>query len=59
VDAGLEGCMLGFGLPAFWARDVRGEMDNWLGEKYLPMAVVRPCYPHTVQKPPVHPQSGR
>jgi hypothetical protein len=51
--------MLGFGLPAFWAWDVRGEMDNWLGEKYLPMAVVRPCYTHTVQKPPVHPQSGR
>jgi hypothetical protein len=26
--------MLGFGLPAFWARDVRGEMGNWLGEEY-------------------------
>jgi hypothetical protein len=31
--------MLGFGLPAFWARDVRGEMGNWLGEKYLPKVV--------------------
>jgi hypothetical protein len=31
--------MLGFGLPALWARDVRGETGNWLGEKYLPKVV--------------------